>query len=243
MHSSVSSNKILDCDPNRKAILKLPHILIVEDEIKLRSHLAQILKDGHFSVSTCETYPGLVKIIESAHEKFDVIVLDRLLNGLDSAQLIEKIKHDLPEIKIIVLSAIATPAEKAVLLNLGADDYLAKPFDEDELIARINVVLRRINKNIHFSNLFIDIEARSIRVGDQEISLTNKEFYLLKTLLQTPGKVFAKPLLYEKVWGMSSDVESNVIETTANKLRQRLKGLGANFQIKNLRNVGYWVEK
>lgn len=220
-----------------------PRVLIVEDEIKIQEYLAKTLTNAQFAVSACATLEELKEKISSLENLYDVIVLDRLLQGKDSAQLVEKIKREAPETRIIILSAIATAAEKASLLDLGADDYLAKPFDGDELIARVRVVLRRNKKHISLGNLLLSFENRSVKVGERECALTNKEFNLLKTLILRPGKIFHKAYLYENVWEMSSDVESNVVEATANKLRHRLKDLGANLQIKNLRNVGYWIEE
>jgi DNA-binding response OmpR family regulator len=143
----------------------------------------------------------------------------------------------------MILSAIGTSSEKAALLDLGADDYLAKPFAGDELVARVRVLLRRNNPELKFGNLVLNSETRTMRVDEHETALQNKEYLLLRTLMQSPGKVFNKAYLYKKVWEMSEDVESNVVETTVNKLRRRLKDAGTSVQIKNVRNTGYWIEE
>ncbi len=216
-------------------------ILVVEDETKLQEHLAQIMREEGFSVFSCTSYrelEGLLKI----PARFDVIVLDRLLHGRDSAQLVVQLKLFFAA-KIMILSAVTTASEKAALLDLGADDYLAKPFDSDELVARIRVLLRRRNPELILGNLALNLDDRSMRVSGNEIRLTNKEFLLLRTLLQTPRKIFNKLFLYKRVWEMSEDVESNVVEATVNKLRRRLKDADASVQIKNGRNTGYWIEE
>lgn len=218
-------------------------ILIVEDEAKILEHISRTLDEEGFSTYTCASFRDLETILELPVKRFDVIVLDRLLNGKDSADLVGRIKTQLPDTQIMILSAINTSSEKATLLDLGADDYLAKPFDPTELVARIKVLLRRSKNELRFSNLTLDIGARSMKVNEQELPLTNKEFMLLKTLLQEPGKVFNKQQLYTQVWDMSAEVESHVVEATINKLRKRLAEAGANAQIKNTRNVGYWVEE
>ncbi|MGE3387480.1 MAG: response regulator transcription factor, partial [Bdellovibrionales bacterium] len=118
-------------------------VLIVEDEAKLLNHLERMIRNEGFSTFTCTSFSALELLLNISVKRFDVVVLDRLLHGRDTATLITQIKHALPEAKVLILSAIDTPAEKAQLLDLGADDYVAKPFDSDELIARIRVLLRR----------------------------------------------------------------------------------------------------
>ncbi len=218
-------------------------VLIVEDEAKLLEHLSRILKAEGFLSFSCTSFRELENILDAPDKRFDVIVLDRLLHGRDSAELMGKIKLGLPKTQIIILSAINTSSEKANLLDMGADDYLSKPFDSDELVARIRALLRRSKNELRFGNLVLDLNYRTIKVQDQELPLTNKEFALLRTLVQAPGKVFNKTFLHEQVWEMSTEVESHVVEATVNKLRKRLAEAGAQIQIKNTRHIGYWIEE
>lgn len=218
-------------------------ILIVEDEAKLLSHLASTIAEEGFSIFTCSSFGELANLLKIPIKRFEVIVLDRLLHGKDSAELVSRIKETLPEVKILILSAINSASEKAALLDLGADDYLAKPFGNDELIARIRVLLRRSGPELKLGNVILNTEKRTVRIGEREIALQNKEFALLRTLIRTPGKIYNKIFLYEHVWEMSTEVESNVVEATVNKLRRRLEEAGAKVVIKSMRNKGYWVEE
>ncbi len=218
-----------------------PRILVVEDENKLLEHLVTLVSAEKYAVSTCSTFKELEHTLDTA-TRFDVIVLDRLLHGLDSAELIGTIKAKHPDARIIVLSAIDTAAEKANLLDLGADDYVSKPFDGSEFVARIKVMLRRTNKTIGHGNAVLNTESRTLLVSGKELSLTNKEFLLLKALMIRPGKIINKNELYHSVWEMSADVDSNVVEVTVNKLRRRLEEAQADIHIKNTRNAGYWIE-
>lgn len=218
-------------------------LLIVEDEPKLMEFLVARMKEEKFSVFTCESYRSLEQLLEFPNKRFDVIILDRLLHGKDSSELLARIKMEMPDIKVLILSAINTAREKAILLDLGADDYVAKPFDGDELVARIRVLLRRNQVKVSLGNVSLNSHSRTMVVGSHEVALPNKEFVLLRTLLQAPRKVFNKAFLYERVWEMSAQVESNVVETTINKIRRRLIEVGATVEIKNSRNTGYWVEE
>lgn len=220
-----------------------PRILVVEDEEKLLAHLSRTLEEEKFKVDSCESFSSLEEIILMNNFTYDVVILDRLLYSRDSVQLIPQIKERQPRCKILILSAINTSSEKASILNMGADDYLSKPFASEELIARIRVLHRRVPMEVRLGNLVLDTDQRVITVDGIELSLQNREFVLLKTLVQSPGKIFNKNFLYEQVWGVNTDIESNVIEATVNKLRRRLKEIGANVIIKNTRNVGYWIEE
>lgn len=233
------SNK---CKSNKDTAM-VARILIVEDEAKLAIHLREIFVELNFSVFTVGSVSELERMFEIRGAKFDLVVLDRLLHGLDSINSILHMRQRMPEIKIVVLSAINTPFEKATTLNLGADDYLAKPFERDELVARVHALLRRPKSEINFGNMTLNSELRVMTINGSEVELQNKEFLLLKTLALIPGKIYSKNYLYSHVWNMSSEVESNVIEATVTKLRKRLHELGANFTIKNSRNIGYWIEE
>lgn len=218
-------------------------VLIVEDETVLREHLVRLLEAEGFTSKTCSSIPEVESLLESRSSSFDLVILDRLLNGKDAGQKIPAIKREFPGVRVMVVSAINTPTEKATILDLGADDYVAKPFDGEEVVARARALLRRSLSVFRFSNLQLNLEERKLYVGDSEIHLATKEFLFLKTLLQEPGKVFSKNYLYEKVWEMSPEVESNALETTVTKLRRRLEEANSAAQIRNSRNVGYWIEE
>lgn len=221
----------------------LSRVLIVEDELKLLDHLVEAIANEGHSTFTCLSYAELDILLNIPIRRFDVIVLDRLLNGKDSVHLIPKIKENIPDVKILIVSAIDTSTEKAQVLDMGADDYIAKPFDSTEMVARIRALIRRTRPDLRLGNVFLDSDKRTAVVNGNEVSLPNMEFLLLRTLLNSPGKIFSKAVLYSNVWEMSPDVDSNVVETTVTKLRRRLEDVGANIKIKSLRNKGYWVEE
>ena len=217
-------------------------ILVVEDEVKLLDFLSQHLRDEGFAVFTSTSISDLNTVLSIPNRRFDLIVLDRLLHGDDSAVEIPKIKKSC-DCKVLVLSAINTPSEKAAVLNLGADDYLAKPFSNEELVARIRALLRRDPVDLKLGNVSLNPIDRTVTIGDSTVVLTNREFVLLRTLLQFPRKIFNKAFLYEQVWDMSPEVDSNVVEMTVSRLRRRFEEAKASISIRNARNVGYWVEE
>lgn len=218
------------------------NVLVIEDEAKLSELLLQNLS-AQFEVEGCPSYAELERLMERPALGFDVVVLDRMMNGRDTLALIDVFKERFPQCRILVLSAINTPAEKAVALDHGADDYLSKPFAWEELIARIRSLVRRGSRTIRFGNISLDTVDRVAKIGERDVTLSNKEFLLLRAFVQSPGKVFSKQTLFEQVWNMSSEVESNAIETTITKLRRKLEEAEAAPQIRNSRNLGYWLEE
>lgn len=217
-------------------------ILIVEDESKLVELLTRNL-EASFAVSVVTSYVALVETLRLPSLPYEIVILDRMMNGEDTMDLIPVLKEKFPQCKIMILSAINTSAEKAMALDLGADDYLSKPYAHEELIARLRALSRRVASELRFGNVTIDTVERVARVGERDINLSNKEFLLLRMFVRHPGKVFNKISLYEDVWHMNADIESNAVETTVNKLRRKLAEVSATAQIRNSRNLGYWLEE
>ena len=177
----------------------------------------------------------------------ELILLDRLLNQFDSIELLPEIKRVFPGARILILSAINTAAEKADALDRGADDYLGKPFSVSELMARLRALARRPTLApapgyLRAGNVVLDTMSRVAIIGSRKISLPNKEFMVLRALIQKPGQVFKKGVLFEQVWDSSTELETNVVEATITNLRRKLEDAAADVKIKNMRNAGYWIE-
>ena len=220
-------------------------LLLVEDDIKLVELLSGNLKEQGFLVSYAVALNQLLDFINS-DINFDIIVLDRLLQSIDTRDLIGQIKKKWPMAAILVLSAISTPNEKAELLNKGVDDYMGKPFSTQELIARIKALLRRYQQQpstyVQIGNLVLDTISRTITVEGKADVLPAKEFLLLRVLSQDHKRIWSKTELLDYVWGQSSELETNVVESTMANLRKRITDLKANITIRNMRNAGYWIE-
>jgi two-component system OmpR family response regulator len=223
------------------------NILIVEDESSLSHFLSESLKKEGFATQSISSMEDLNAVIEQKISMDpQVVVLDRLLHGFDSSEKIPTLKMKYPKSKIIVLSAIGGPTEKGKILDLGADDYVSKPFSIEELVARIRVSQRYNTKATEtvqsYGNLTLNLFCQSAEVNNKKLDLSKKEYQLLTALLHTPTKVFNRYQLLDSIWDIHADVESNVVEVTIKNLRKKLESVQANVQILSKRNVGYWVE-
>ena len=224
----------------------LMKILIVDDEIEILKKMVVLAEAEGYVVKTASSAEGLSQIIKNKLFYPNVIILDRILHNIDSVSLIPEIRSLFADTKILIVSAIDTPMEKASALDAGADDYLAKPFSALELIARVKALHRRKEATPEpttvIGKLFISKEDRIVKIDGHDISLSQKEFLLLNLLSSSPGKVFPKENLLSKIWNTGDEVDTKVVEVTVNNLRRKLERHDSAVAIKNVRNVGYWLE-
>ncbi|RYZ73122.1 MAG: response regulator transcription factor [Proteobacteria bacterium] len=222
-------------------------ILLVEDDLKLAANLQKLLVMEGARVDPVGNVAELNEILVSAKSTYSLIILDRLLGRTDTKDLVPEIRKTWASVPILVLSTINTPMERSDLLNLGVDDYLGKPFLNQELIARVRALSRRAkradesfrqvgNSILNFNRFTIQIENRG------EVTLPQKEFLLLKQLTREVGRVWSREDLLASVWGNQISAESNVLEATITHLRRSLEACKSSLKLKNLRNVGYFIE-
>ena len=221
-------------------------VLIIEDEPDIRKTIDYNLSKESFKVVQAESIAQGEKAL--AANKIDVIILDLMLPDGSGLTLCRDIKSDAKtkHIPIIILTAKTEEVDRVVGFELGADDYVTKPFSVRELILRVKAILKRGIDSPQQENDSFDIEAGDIRlnldahqvfVGDEEITLTALEFRLLKHLLDRRGRVQTRDQLLEEVWGYSSDVTTRTVDTHIKRLREKL--LGAGDCIQTIRGVGY----
>ncbi len=222
-------------------------ILIIEDEISVSQYLSDGLKKegyGIQSAASIEEIDGLLAIKDAVEP--DVIIMDRLLNGLDTATKLSAIKQKWPRSAVLVLSAIGGPSDKSRLLDTGADDYMSKPFSIEELSSRIRVLIRRQKSSaetgLALGNTRVNLQNQTLEISGKRVDLSRKEFQVFVTLLQNPTRVYNRYQLLDHVWDVHSDIESNVVEVTIKNLRRKLEDNGASVVIQSKRNVGYWLE-
>lgn len=220
-------------------------LLLVEDEKQLSEALQQILIKNKYSVDA--VYSGDEGLDYALSDVYDVIILDIMLpklNGIEILKMIRKRKISTP---VILLTAKGSVEDRILGLDSGADDYLPKPFSPDELLARLRALTRRngdfINENIlEFSDIRLNLSTYDMEVNDNSITLTQKEFEILKYFMQRPKLVVSKDDLITKLWGFDSDVEHNNIEVYISFLRKKLAYVESNVKITTIRRVGYRLE-
>jgi DNA-binding response OmpR family regulator len=220
-------------------------ILLVEDEVQLADALSQILIKNKYSVDV--VYDGDDGLYYALSDIYDAIVLDIMLpkkNGLD---VLKELRLKNISTPIILLTAKASLEDKIKGLDFGADDYLPKPFNVEELLARLRALTRRrgeiINDNLlKFSDITLNISTYDLECGENIVRLTAKEFEILKYFMDRPKIIVSKDDLIAKLWGYDSDVEYNNIEVYISFIRKKLDHIESNVKITTIRRVGYKLE-
>jgi DNA-binding response OmpR family regulator len=223
-------------------------ILVVEDEEKIRSALADFLEFHNFEVA--EAADGLEAERIVAGRRFDLIMLDLMLPKISGEQLCSKWRHDGLQTPIIMLTAKGQEKEKVAGLNLGADDYITKPFSLEELLARINAVLRRtdparaVGQSFEFADLDVDIPALKARRKNSDIEISKREAAIIQYLTANPNRIISREELYKAVWNETmSELGTRTVDMHIAKLRSKIELDVADPQIiKTVRGAGYKYE-
>ena len=217
-------------------------LLLAEDEKELSNALTVILKHNNFSVDA--VYNGLDALDYISLGKYDGAILDIMMPGLDGISVLKKVRAAGNSVPILLLTAKGEIDDRVLGLDSGADDYLPKPFSTKELLARIRAMTRR-KADITADNLLsagditLDRLKFELSCNGNTTGLTGKEFQMLEMLMLSPEQVISTELFMEKIWGLDSDAELNVVWVYISNLRKKLKSIGSNVQIKAARSLGY----
>jgi len=223
-------------------------ILIVEDDPAIAAFMQTALEREGFAACVVESGPRAIE--RTAADPPDLILLDLMLPGMDGLQVCQAIRRGSTYIPIIMVTARGDDVDKVVGLELGADDYVTKPFKSRELIARVRAVLRLIRHSsgsasriLRFDALEIDLDGRTVTCRSQPVSLTPKEFDLLALLASNAGRVFGRDTLLAKVWGYDYAGESRTVDVHVQRLRQKIERdpHEPRFLV-TVRNIGYKFE-
>lgn len=217
-------------------------ILLVEDEIYMAQAVAQVLEKNNYTVDLA--HDGEYGLDCALSGIYDIIILDIMLPGRSGLDILNTLRQEKIAVPILLLTAKSETEDKVIGLDLGADDYLTKPFDMPELLARLRVLVRRkqeisFQNNCTFGDIILDPHALSLHCGNQSFKLTLKESQLLEMLIDARGGVISKSRIIEKVWGFDSDAEDRHVEVYISFLRKKLKALDADTSIETVRGMGY----
>lgn len=221
-------------------------IYVIEDDDNIRDLIKIALEGFGYQVKAFETAEDALQKIGA--DKPDLGVFDLMLPGMDGLAAIRIIRRnpDIREMPIIVLTAKDKELDKVIGLDGGADDYMTKPFDIGELLARVRALTRRqgevIGEQLAAGDLVLDTPTRSLRCGEKSVRLGFKEFDVLRLLLAAPRAVIPKEDIISKVWGLESEAEDNNVEVYISFLRKKLAYLGSRVSIGTVRKVGYHLE-
>ena len=216
-------------------------VLIVEDDKILSDTIKKCIEKKYSVEQAFDGYEGYMFAKENI---YDIIILDLMMPEMNGYDLLSKLRKEEIFTPVLILSAKDSLNDKVKGLSIGADDYLAKPFEREELLARLEALIRRnhgfyANNTIEFKDLKMNLENRKAYIKDKEINLQGKQFDLLEYLIHSKNTIITKEQIFDKIWGFDSDTSTNVIEVYASALRKELKKYGYDKYIKTLRGVGY----
>ncbi|MEL6134496.1 MAG: response regulator transcription factor [Bacteroidota bacterium] len=225
-------------------------ILIIEDDLDIVSLLEIHLQDLSFQV--CKAYDGLSGLEMARNQEFDLVILDLTLPGIDGLEVCRRLRSERRYTPILMLTARTEEIDKILGLEMGADDYLTKPFSVREFVARVKAILRRTRilqnnegdavsqKQLNFQGLCIDLDKRAVLIEDQRVELSPKEFDLLSLLAAHPGKSFNRGSLLNLVWGYDSEGYEHTVNSHINRLRRKIEpDMGQPTYILTTWGVGY----
>lgn len=217
--------------------------LIVEDEPALMDFLCTLLTNAGLVVDRTASIDAALSALRAA--PFDIAIIDRRLPDGDGLSIVKAMSAQDPRPAFLLLTARDAKADVVEGLNGGADDYLVKPFEPDELLARLRVIARRRHPKrslvLAAGNLSLDLEGRSASVGKEPLELRRREALILEALVQRAGRVVTRDVLIEAVYGFDDLIESNTLEAQISRLRRKLRDAGARVEITSLRGIGYML--
>lgn len=217
-------------------------ILIIEDDKILSKTISQCVKNNY---DTDQAYDGEEGILYAKQGIYDAIILDLMMPYMDGYEVLSELRKEKIFTPVLILTARDSIEDKLKGFRIGADDYLVKPFNRDELLARIDAIIRRTSGNyteenqIKFKDLIMDLSNRKVTINGQEIVLQGKQFDILEYLLNAQNTIITKDQIFDKIWGFDSETSTNVIEVYTSALRKELKKVGYDKYLKTIRGVGY----
>jgi DNA-binding response OmpR family regulator len=220
-------------------------LLIVEDEIRLCEALAEILKKNKYIVDM--VHDGEAGLDYGMSDVYDAIILDIMLPKMDGVEVLRQLRANHINTPVIMLTARYLTGDKVDGLDAGADDYLTKPFETDELLARLRALTRRKgevqSEDLTIGDLTLKTHTSELSCDSKSIPLSLKEFQMMEILFRNADRIITKELLIEKVWGFDSEAVHNNVEVYVSFLRKKMKHLGSQVEIHTARGIGYRIKQ
>ncbi|HSQ90046.1 response regulator transcription factor [Romboutsia sp.] len=219
-------------------------VLVVEDNKTLLESIVSELKN-HFDVESCEDGEEAIYLINQ--NIYDLVVLDLMLPNISGTDILKKIRSNNINTPVLILTAKESLDDKVYAFEIGANDYLTKPFYMEELVARIYAIFRTNGKikqknGIKFKELYLDNNKKTVFIEGNEIELQNKQFNLLEYFIINKGSILLKEQIYDRIWGIDSDATIEIVEVYVSNLRKKLSKYGYDKYIKTKRKVGYMLD-
>lgn len=220
-------------------------VLIVEDDKILSDTIKQCIKSKY---SVEQAHDGQEGVLFATQDIYDVIILDLMMPIMNGYEVLAELRKKHIYTPVLILTAKDALEDKVRGFNIGADDYLVKPFEKEELIARIDAMIRRNNRTyikneLIFENMKLDLSSRKAYIENKEITLQGKQFDMLEYLINYKDKIITKEQIFDKIWGFNSETTTNVVEVYASGIRKELKKYGYDKYFKTIRGVGYMISK
>ena len=220
------------------------NILVVEDERNLADAIVRILSDADYNAEA--VYDGNAGLTAAQSGLYDAVVLDIMLPGIDGIQIVKELRHSGNSIPVLMLTAKTSTGDMVQGLDAGSDDYMTKPFEAPELLARVRALTRRqgdvVIDEITFADLKLDLTTHDLSCGDHKVHLSGKEFAVMQMLMSSNSRVVSKQDLLSRVWGTSGDASENSVEAYISFLRKKVSHIHSHVQITTLRMLGYRLE-
>lgn len=222
----------------------MARILVVDDELKIRDMIEKYATHSGHHVGLARDGVEALKLYEK--NKYDIVIMDVMMPNMDGYKTLEKMKEIDKDVHCIFLTALGKEYDRVYGLNLGAEDYLTKPFSLKELMLRINVMLKRDNKKeketiIRYHGITIDDNSMTVTIDGEEVIFARKEYQLLKYLIENKGKVVTREELFSNIWGYDYDSNDRTIDTHIKLIRKKIGKYETT--IKTLRGTGFRIEK
>ena len=219
-------------------------ILLAEDEVSLARAISRILEKNNYNVETVHNGLDALDYLQSG--EYDLAILDIMMPKMDGITVLRKIRKQGNTVPVIMLTAKSEIDDKVLGLDSGANDYMTKPFETKELLARIRVLTRgqkAADSTLRFGNISLDRATFALSSPAGSFRLANKEFQMMEILMTNPKTIISSERFMERIWGYDTDAEINVVWVYISYLRKKLNALHADIQIRSIRNSGYLLEE